>query len=110
MRLVLGLVLVIFGALSLVIGVWIIAKSRLPAWMKGIWKWPMGENLTPTVARTLGWASVLAAVACPPAIVLLILWNRGASAWLASMLAMFLAGAASFAAIWSVLVSRSKPA
>jgi hypothetical protein len=99
---------VIFGTLSLAIGVWL-AKSRLRAWMKGIWKWPVGDNLTPTVARTLGWANILAAVARPPAIVL-ILWSRGSSAWLASTLAMFLAGAASFAGIWSVLVSRTKPA
>lgn len=56
----------------------------------------------------MGWASLLAAAACPPCILLLIVWNRGSLGWSSMMVAMFFAGAATFATVWSVAVSRSK--
>jgi hypothetical protein len=102
-------VLVIAAVFAFSSGGWLIAKGRLPSWAKGFWKWPLGDNLTPAVVRTMGWANVLAGFACPPAIALLIVWDRSAGDWIASMTAMFLAGAGSFAAIWSVVLSRSKP-
>ena len=46
-------------ALSIPFGVWAIANSRLPSWMKGVWKWPLGGDLSPTVARLYGWANVI---------------------------------------------------
>jgi Na+/melibiose symporter-like transporter len=27
--------------------------------MKGVWKWPLGGHLSPTVARLYGWANVI---------------------------------------------------
>lgn len=27
--------------------------------MKGVWKWPLGGDLSPTVARLYGWANVI---------------------------------------------------
>jgi hypothetical protein len=102
-------VLVIAGIFAFSLGGWMIANGRLPSWAKGFWKWPLGENLTATVVRTTGWANVLAGFACPPAIALLIVWDRSAGAWIAAMTAMFLAGAASFAGIWSVVLSRIEP-
>jgi hypothetical protein len=101
-------VLVIAGIFAFSLGGWLIANGKLPSWAKGLWKWPLGDNLTPTIVRTTGWANVLAGFACPPAIVLLIVWDRSPGAWIVSMTAMFLAGAASFAAIWSVVQSHSK--
>lgn len=47
------------GASGIPFGAWVIAKSRLPSWMKGIWKWPLGNNLTSEVANLQGWASGL---------------------------------------------------
>jgi hypothetical protein len=47
-------VILICAAIVIPMGAWIIAKSRLPLWAKGIWKWPMGDNLSATVARQLG--------------------------------------------------------
>ncbi len=45
-------------ASSIPFAVWTISKSRLPSWMKGIWKWPLGDNLSRTVARLQGWANL----------------------------------------------------
>jgi hypothetical protein len=106
LRATFAVILVVVGIASSGFGEWLIKQGRLPTWMKGIWKWPAGDNLTPTVVRTLGWAHVLAAAGCVPTILLLIIWNRSSDGWLASMAAMFLAGAAAFAGIWSVVLSR----
>jgi hypothetical protein len=43
---------------SLPFGLWTISKSRLPSWMKGVWKWPLGDNLSPKVASLQGWANL----------------------------------------------------
>ena len=51
--------MVLCGASTLPFGVWVIAKKRLPLWMRGLWKWPLGDNLTPEVANFQGWAAVL---------------------------------------------------
>src|SRR5258706_11973876 len=65
-----GAVLLVLCAVSTIpFGAWIIAKSRLPSWMKGIWKWPLGENLSPEVVYWQGWAAV---VVCAAALVTLI--------------------------------------
>lgn len=110
MGVVLELVLLIAGLAMIGFGAWLIAKSKLPAWLKGIWKWPLGDNLTPTVARLLGWANVMAGAACLPTLVLLVLWDRSSSAWIASMVAMLFVGAASFALVWCLALSRMNPA
>jgi hypothetical protein len=100
-------VLLIAGIFGNSLGGWLIAKARLPSWAKGFWKWPLGDNLTLAVVRTMGWANVLAGLACLSAsVALLVVWDRGD--WIASLTAMFLAGAASFAGIWSVVLSHSK--
>jgi Na+(H+)/acetate symporter ActP len=109
-RVALAVLLLVLGVPLTGFGAWLIAKSRLPTWMRGIWKWPLGDNLSLEVVRMVGWASVLAGSACPPMIVLLILWNRGTTAWIASIVAMLFAGAAAFATIWSVRLSRTNPA
>jgi hypothetical protein len=51
--------LVLCGASGIPFGAWVIAKSRLPSWMKGIWKWPLGNNISSEVANLQGWASAL---------------------------------------------------
>jgi peptidylprolyl isomerase/FKBP-type peptidyl-prolyl cis-trans isomerase FkpA len=58
-----AVVLVLCSASSIPFGAWVIAKSRLPFWMRGIWKWPLGNNLSPEVAGLQGWAAVLAGAA-----------------------------------------------
>jgi hypothetical protein len=101
-------VLVVAGIFAYSLGGWLIAKGRLPSWAKGFWKWPLGDDLTPAVVRTMGCANLLAGFGCPPAIALVIIWDRSAGGWIAAMTAMFLAGAASSAAVLSVVLSRSK--
>lgn len=104
-------ILLILGAIFLVAtGTWFFAKSRLPSWMTGIWRWPLGDNLTATVVHLMGWASVLVAAACVPTIVVLVLWDRSTATHLAELTSMFLAGAGSFGLIWSVVLSRSNAA
>jgi FKBP-type peptidyl-prolyl cis-trans isomerase FkpA len=58
-----AVVLVLGAALTIPYGAWVIAKSRLPGWMKGIWKWPLGDNISPEVAGLQGWSSLLAGAA-----------------------------------------------
>jgi Na+(H+)/acetate symporter ActP len=109
MRITLEILLVVGAIFLLTTGAWFFAKSRLPSWMTGIWKWPLGDNLTGTVVHLVGWASVLVAAACVPTVVVLALWDRSTATYLAGMSSMFLAGAGSFGLIWSVVLSRSKP-
>jgi len=57
-------VVLICAAISIPMGAWMIGKSRLPSWARGFWKWPMGDNLSATVARQLGVALLLVGAAC----------------------------------------------
>jgi hypothetical protein len=43
-------------------GVWIIACRRLPSWVKGPLRWPLGDVVTPRIAVIVGWASAIAGV------------------------------------------------
>src|SRR5206468_10877230 len=105
LRAILVAVLVVAGVGGLGFGSWLIAQGRLPTWMTGIWKWPAGDNLPPTVVRMMGWANVIAA-ACVPGVLLLIIWNRSSGTWVASLAALLSAGAATFAVVWRVGTSR----
>jgi FKBP-type peptidyl-prolyl cis-trans isomerase FkpA len=58
-RVVAAVILVLAGAPTILFGALVIAKSRLPSWMRGVWKWPLGDNLSPEVANLQGWAGVL---------------------------------------------------
>lgn len=71
-RLVGAVFLVLAGASTIPFGAWVIARSRLPSWMRGIWKWPLGDNLSPEVANLQGWAAVLAGAAALVALVPLV--------------------------------------
>ncbi len=62
-RVAAAVVLVVGGASTIPFGAWLIAKSRLPSWMRGFWKWPLGENLSPEVAYWQGWAGVVVGAA-----------------------------------------------
>jgi uncharacterized membrane protein SpoIIM required for sporulation len=100
-------ILLVFACLFAVgQGIWFFANSRLPSWMRGIWKWPLGDNHPASVARLIGWASVLAGGAVIPTLVVLGLWDQSTATGIAEISSMFLAGAASFAMAWSVFLSR----
>ena len=99
---------VVGGVFLLGQGIWFFANSRLPSWMKGIWKWPLGDNYPAAVAHLIGWASVLAAGAAIPTLVVLGLWDRSTPTGIAEMVTTLLAGAALFAMAWCVFLSRSK--
>jgi hypothetical protein len=74
--------------------------------MKGVWRWPLGDNATPMVARLQGWSCVLVGVASIVASVLQLLPHT--TALFGAMIAMFFAGAGLFPWIWSVQLSRTK--
>jgi hypothetical protein len=74
--------------------------------MKGVWKWPLGDNVTPTVIHLQGWAGVLVGAGSLIASISLLLPYL--TAVLVGMLAIFLVGASSFALVWSVQLSRTK--
>ncbi len=110
LHLVLTVLLIAGGLLLVGFGSWMVYSSRLPSWVKGIWKWPLGDNLSPTVARLMGWSAFLVGVACGPTAVLVLVWDRSPTTWVSAMAAMFLSGAGLFPWIWSVSLSRSKTA
>ena len=54
-----GMVLMFLcAASSIPFGAWTLYQSRLPSWMKGLLKWPLGDNLSPAVATLQGWANL----------------------------------------------------
>jgi hypothetical protein len=88
-------------------GAWTLARSALPAWMKGIWRWPLGTRSSPEIARLIGWSSLLIGLSCAPTILVLALWDRSFETWLASLIAMVLVGGGSFALAWGISMSHA---
>ena len=105
-RSVLQVILLVGSVLLIGQGIWLFANSRLPSWVKGVWKWPLGDNYPAAVAHLMGWASVLVGGACLPTAVMLGLWDRSTASGIAEISSMFLAGAGSFSFAWSVFHSR----
>src|SRR5712691_1443295 len=44
------------AASSIPVGVWFLATSQWPYWMKGPLKWPLGDRLTERVVKLQGWS------------------------------------------------------
>jgi hypothetical protein len=102
----LEVILLVASVLLLAQGIWLFANSRLPSWVKGIWKWPLGDHYPAAVAHLMAWAAVLVGGACVPTVMMLGFWDRSTASALAEISSMFLAGAGSFALAWSVFISR----
>ena len=109
-RLVLQIFLLVASVLLIAQGIWVLANSRLPSWVKGIWKWPLGDYHPAAVAHLVGWAAVLVAGACLLTWVVLGLWDRSTASEISEVTSMFLAGAGSFSLAWSVFLSRKSAA
>lgn len=94
------------GASGIPFGAWAIAKSRLPSWMKGIWKWPLGNSLTPEVANLQGWASALVGAGSLVLLVpLLLLPRRDAVSRVGVVVAVLLVLVGSVAYVRSIVLS-----
>ena len=106
MNLVLEIALMVSGVTLFGFGAWLLLKSRVPSWCTGVWKWPLGDNLSPTVARLMGSSALLVGVACGPTAVVVAIWDRSPATWIASLTSMFLVGAGAFSWIWGVSLSR----
>ena len=106
MRIVLEVALFAAGAALTVLGAWLLTKSTFPIWMKGFWKWPLGDNPSRNVAQLMGWSSLLVSLGAVPAAVVLVLWDRSVMARLASLIALFFVGAGTFAWGWGVKPSH----
>jgi len=104
----LSLFALLIALLGVPFGVWLIMNGRLPAWMTGFWTWPLGNNVTTTVARHLGWACLLvgAAALCASALVLL----PESIAVFGALIVLGLLGAGMYPLVWGVWLSRTKPA
>lgn len=99
---------------SIPYGVWVLAKSELPAWVKGPWKWPLGEHLSPQVVVLQGWANLFVGSASLILAVLLVFLPTLAAAGLPDRLMIdavlflcvvfVLCGTAAY--VWSVVLSR----
>ena len=97
----LGIALVSFGA-------WLIARASLPPWVKGIWKWPLGSNLTTRVIHMQGWACILIGFSCWAASALHLLAPRSVAAWSAVAVTVLLLASGLVLYVRSLLLSRGK--
>jgi FKBP-type peptidyl-prolyl cis-trans isomerase FkpA len=109
---VVGAVVLVLGAASTIpFGAWVVAKSRLPSWMRGIWKWPLGDDLSPEVANLQGWAALLAGAGALMALVpLLRLPDRGATSRAGVAVAVLFVLAGLVAYVRSIVLSFRAPA
>jgi FKBP-type peptidyl-prolyl cis-trans isomerase FkpA len=104
-------VLVLCAALTIPFGASVIAKSRLPSWMTGIWKWPLGEDLSPEVVYWQGWAGVAVGAAALVTLIPLLNgpdWSATSRAGLALVALLLLVGVV--AEVRSIVLSRRPPA
>jgi FKBP-type peptidyl-prolyl cis-trans isomerase FkpA len=109
-RAVAAVALVLGGGSTIPFGVWVIAKSRLPSWMTGFWKWPLGENLSPEVAYWQGWAGVLVGAAALVTLVPLLNgpdWSAATRAGLALAVLFLLVGIVAY--VRSIVLSHRAP-
>ena len=93
------------GLAAIPFGIYLLRASRLPGWMKGIWKWPLGDNVTPATIHLMGWSGVL--VGLSAVLAFTAVWSPRVPSILVGLIAMFFAGASTFAWAWSVAISRS---
>jgi hypothetical protein len=52
------IVLLLIGAPSTAFGVYCVANRSFPAWMKGLWLWPL-QRITPEVVVAEGWSALV---------------------------------------------------
>jgi len=110
-RVAAAVVLVLAAAATIPFGAWLIAKSRLPSWMRGIWKWPLGENLSPEVAYWQGWAGVVAGAAALVTLIPLLNGPDGSAISRAGLaLAVLFLAVGVVAYVRSVVLSHRPPA
>src|SRR4029077_6616009 len=110
-RVAAAVVLVLAAAAAIPFGAWLIANSRLPSWMRGIWKWPLGENLSPEVAYWQGWAGVVVGAAALVTLIPLLNGPDGSAvsrAGLALAILFLIVGVV--ASVRSVVLSHRPPA
>jgi hypothetical protein len=98
------------AAIAIPMGAWMLAKSRLPSWAKGIWVWPMGDNRSVAVAKQLGAALLLIGAACVVLVVVVLRVEQHDVefwvAWTATVL-LLVVGIAVYSR--SVVLSHRKP-
>ena len=104
------------AASSLPFAVWTIRKSRLPSWMKGALRWPLGDNLSSRVAVLQGWTNLLVGTASSILFVVVLLLPSelvGGAGARTAYLALFavglltVSGAALY--VWSAVLSHRRP-
>ena len=105
---VLAIALVGVGVAMVGFGTWLLRRLAFPGWIRGIWKWPLGENPSRDVVRFMGWSSLLVGASCLPAAYVAASTERTTSMVLAAMAAMFLVGAGLFAWISGYVLSRRR--
>ena len=94
MSIVLAVALPMTGGVLMAFGVWLLYRQVLPRWMRGVWKWPLGDNSSRDVVRLMGWSSLLVGAACLPTAYTEAAVEWSSSVALAALAAMLLAGAA----------------
>ena len=108
MRIALEASLLALAVVTVGFGIWLLARSTFPGWMKGIWKWPLGDCSSPQLVHLMGWSSLLVGVACVPTAYVESTWDRSTATLLSAMVAMFFAGGSLFAWSWGFFLSRGR--
>jgi hypothetical protein len=75
---------------------------------EGNWKWMLRNHPSPKIARLMGWSRPLVGLSCIPAAVVLALWDRNTATSFASLVALFLIGAGTYAWGRGVSLSRAR--
>lgn len=60
------------AASSIPLGVWVLATTKWPSWIKGWLKWPLGDQLSKRVIRLQGWSYIFVGAASLVLLVLLV--------------------------------------
>jgi hypothetical protein len=100
--------LILLALVAIGLGVCLIVMRRLPAWVRGPLKWPLGHSVTPRVLVIYGSAGIVAGVGL--AIVTFALRSSSRELVLElAILALVLAAASATLTIWSLVLSRQAP-
>lgn len=97
--------LMLLALLGIGLGIWVIAKRRIPKWWRGALRWPLGDAVSPKAAHIYGWAGILAGIGL--VVVTLALYPSSTTVRLElAMVALVIEIASSVLIVWSSVLSR----
>ena len=93
----------VFGVAMFAMGLFLIGRRDFPAWMKGVWLWPLAR-VTPRVTHLQGWAALAVGTSVMAMGLGALLQNTTGGILVAVGIACYLLGAVLF--VYSTFLSR----